>query len=88
MRFLPNSHASMDQAPGPIIANVALRAARMMGIRGSLVREKRTQISIKLVSIPISGVHRPIKINIDKPAPISSGKAAGADAPAVRLTTQ
>ena len=88
MCFLPNSHASIDQAPGPIIANVALSVARMMGIRRSPAREKRIQISTKQVSVPINGVHKPIKINIDKTAPISSGKAAGAESPAIRAVTQ
>src|SRR5580704_10955729 len=35
MRFLPNSHASMDQAPGPIIASVPLKTARRIGTQGS-----------------------------------------------------
>jgi hypothetical protein len=88
MCFLPNSPASTDQAPGPIIANVALSVARMIGIQTSVPRESKTQTSIKLTSVPTIGVHRPSKMNIDKPAAMSSGTAADADAALKRLTTQ
>lgn len=88
MCFLPYSHASIDQAPGPIIANVALSVARMIGIRRSPAREKRIQISSKQVSVPNNGVHKPIKIKIDKTAPINCGRAAGAEASAIRAVTQ
>ena len=75
MCFLPNSRASTDQAPGPIIANAALSVATMLGIHESPVRQRRSQISVTLVSVPTMGVHRPTKMNIDKPAPITSGRA-------------
>ena len=42
MCFLPKSRASIDQAPGPIIAKVAPRAASMMGIHGSPGCEKES----------------------------------------------
>jgi hypothetical protein len=87
MCFLPNSRASIDQAPGPIIANVALSVATMTGIQACTPRERRTQTSIKLTSVPTIGVHRPSKINIDKPAPMTSGRAADPDASLKRLTT-
>jgi hypothetical protein len=32
MCFLPKTHASMDQVPGPIMANVAPRTANRSGI--------------------------------------------------------
>jgi len=35
MCFLPKRRASMDHAPGPIMATVAPRVARMIGIQGS-----------------------------------------------------
>ena len=38
MCFLPNSRASTDQAPGPIIANVALSVAAIIGIHESPVQ--------------------------------------------------
>jgi len=76
MCFLPNSRASTDQAPGPIIANAALSVATMLGIHESPVRQRRSQISVRLTSAPATGVQRPTKMNIDKPAPINSGRAA------------
>lgn len=88
MCFLPNSRASIDQAPGPIIAIVALSVARMIGIEGSAMRERITQTSIKLTSVPTTGVHRPTKMNIDKPAPISSGTAADADVSRTWITAE
>jgi hypothetical protein len=88
MCFLPNSRASIDQAPGPIIANEAESVANMIGIQGSAVRESTTQISMKLTSALATGVHRPIKMNTDKPAPISSGTAAETDASLLVVTAQ
>jgi hypothetical protein len=76
MCFLPNSRASTDHAPGPIMANVALSVATMIGILESPVRQRKSQISVTLVSVPTTGVHKPTKMNIDRPAPISSGRAA------------
>ena len=38
MRFLPNRHASMDHAPGPIIANPAANVAWAI----ALLRRERT----------------------------------------------
>jgi len=86
MCFLPNNRASTDQAPGPIIANVALSVAAMIGIHVSPLRERRTQISVRLVSAPTTGVQRPTKINTDKPAPINTGRAVDM-APFARLAT-
>src|SRR5580693_6198499 len=88
MCFLPNSRASTDQAPGPIIANVALSAARTMGIQVFMPRERTTQTSIKLTSVPAIGVHRPAKMNMDKAAPTSSGTAADAGASLRRANAQ
>jgi hypothetical protein len=88
MCFLPNSRASTDHAPGPIIANDAESVANMIGIQGSAVRERSTQISTKLTSVPTTGVHRPTKMNIDSPAPISFGTAAEAEASLTVITAQ
>ena len=78
MCFLPNSRASIDQAPGPIIANDAASVANMIGIPGSTAREKTIQTSIKHTSVPTMGVHRPSKIKIDKPTPVNSLAATDA----------
>jgi len=88
MRFLPNSRASTDQAPGPIIAKLTPRVARIKGIQGPVGREKRIQPSVRPSSVPTAGVHKPSRINIPKPAAMSSGKAADHDASVSRLTTQ
>ena len=88
MCFLTNSRASIDQAPGPIIANEAESVANMIGIAGSAVRERVTQISMKLSTVPTTGVHSPTRMNIDKPAPINSGTAAEADPFLIAMTAQ
>lgn len=88
MCFLPNSRASIDHAPGPIIANVALSVARMTGIEGSTVRERMTQTSIKLTSVPTMGVHRPSKTKIDKPTPINSVVVTDAGTSLTWMTAQ
>jgi len=85
---LPNSRASRDQAPGPIMANVTPRAAGIKGIQEPVVRETRIQISARPISVPTKGVHKPNRINIPKPAAMSSGKAADKDASVSRLTAQ
>ena len=88
MCFLPNSRASIGQAPGPIIANDAARLANMIGIEVLALRERTTQTSIKLISVPTTRVRRATKLNTDKPAPISSGTAADADAFLSWMTAQ
>jgi hypothetical protein len=67
MCFLPKSLASADQAPGPIIAKVAPRIAKIMGIKGSPAPKKAIQISTIATSVPTTGVHRPTRRN--NPAP-------------------
>ena len=88
MCLLPNSRASTDQAPGPIMANVTPRVARIKGNHEPVEREKRIQTSVKPTSVPTTGVHKPTRRNIPKPAAMSSGKAASHDASVSRLTTQ
>jgi len=88
MSFLPNCRASTDQAPGPIIARVTPRVARIKGIQEAVGRDKRIQPSVRPTSVPTKGVHNPIKINIPKPAAMSSGKAANHEASVSRLTAQ
>ena len=80
MCFLPNRRASTDQAPGPIIAKVMPRVARIKEVHGSATREKKIQTSTRASSVPATGVQRPSKINMPKMTPISSGKMAGQDA--------
>jgi len=59
MRFLPKSRASMDQAPGPTIANTAPRIACTMGIHGSpeceRIRDKAIHTLMVAASVPATG---------------------------------
>jgi hypothetical protein len=74
MRFLPKSRASMDQAPGPTIANVAPRNPSMTGIQGSPKCEKYPSKAIHTLtmatSAPATGVHRPTRRSIPAPTPM------------------
>ena len=67
MCFLPNNFASMDQAPGPIIARAAPRVACIVGIQGSPECEEKRASAIHNLTIvtmtPTSGVHNPAKTN-------------------------
>ena len=69
MRFLPNSRASIDTAPGPIIAKLAARVAKMMEIQGSPTRARTIVTSMIATIVPNTGVHRPTRRNIPVPAP-------------------
>jgi len=74
MCFLPNSRASMDQAPGPTIARTAPRTPCTMGIHGSpecgKCCEKAIDNLTMAASAPATGVHRPIKRRIPAPIPV------------------
>jgi hypothetical protein len=73
MCFLPNSRASTDQAPGPIIAKLAPRMASISGTSGSPTRDKTTHSSTMVTSSPPAGVHKPTRRSIPAPAPIRCG---------------
>jgi len=70
MCFLPNSRASIDQAPGPIIAKVAPRIASIRGTSGSPTHDKTIHSSTMVTSTPPTGVHKPTGRSIPVPAPI------------------
>lgn len=67
--FLPNNRASIDQAPGPIIASVPPKVARTIEIDVSPPPAKTNQSSSAAVNAPATGVQRPAKTNIPKTAP-------------------
>src|SRR6516225_3284951 len=69
MCFLPKRRASIDQAPGPIIARLAASVAKIAAIQRSPVREKMVQTSIMVASALTTGVHKPIARSI--PAVVS-----------------
>ena len=70
--FRPNSRASMDNAPGPIIANVAPDVAKRMGIPRE-AHEKATHTSTTAINVPLIGVHKPTSRKIAAPNPIDCG---------------
>ena len=74
MCFLPNNLASIDQAPGPIIAKVAPRVANMMGMNGLSGREKAIQTSTMATSVPAIGVHKPTRRGIPALTAIICGR--------------
>jgi hypothetical protein len=71
--FLPKSRASMDQAPGPIIANVPPRAARIISIDSWPTPAKAIDTCKTATSAPTAGVHNPARINNPKTLPINPG---------------
>lgn len=71
--FLPKSRASMDHAPGPIMAKVAPSATSMMHTHGSAGWDVRMISSATAITIPAIGVHKPKSSRI--PAPVA--KACG-----------
>ena len=73
--FLPNSRASIDHAPGPIIASVPPRTAKMIDIQAFPPPVKATQSSTAAISAPAMGVQKPAKINNPKTAPAICGAA-------------
>ena len=60
--FRPNRRASIDHAPGPVIANVAADVARRMEI--PLVEENAIHASTIAIRVPLIGVHKPKSIKI------------------------
>ena len=65
MCFLPNRRASMDHAPGPIIAKAAAKIANARTSHGSPECEENREIAIQALtvaaSVPAIGVNKPSK---------------------------
>ena len=74
MCFLPNRRASIDQAPGPIIANAAAKIACARVTHGSPEWEENREIAIHTLaaaaSTPASGVNTPTNRSIAAAMPI------------------
>ena len=76
MRFRPNTQASIDHVPGPIIANVAPRAARKRG-RVALAGDRKARLASRMATTePAIGVHNPATSRTPASAPILSGTTA------------
>ena len=73
MYFRPKSRASMDQAPGPIIANVPPKTISMSDLQVSLSPAKTIQNSMGTTSVPTTGVQSPARMNSPRTAPVISG---------------
>jgi len=73
MCFLPKSRASTDQAPGPIIAKVAPRIAKVTEISGLAECVKTFHVSKMAIRVPASGVHSPNSSSTPAVAPMIAG---------------
>jgi hypothetical protein len=73
MCLLPKRWASMDHAPGPIIAMVAPNAASTIGIHGSLPLADAIHSSMAAIMVPMTGVHSPTRRSIPAQAAIICG---------------
>ena len=71
--FLPKSRASIDQAPGPIIANVPPRTARIIDTDSSPAPVKAIHTCTTATSAPTAGVHKPARIKNPRTLPVNSG---------------
>ena len=73
MCLLPNSRASIDQAPGPIIANVAPSAANKRDGRQLPELDARIHACAMAISVPATGVHSPSNRQVPATALTVSG---------------
>ena len=65
MCFRPKKRASIDQAPGPIIAKLAPKPERMIAVHGSADPEKTSHSCVAATRSPIYGVPNPITRRTD-----------------------
>jgi hypothetical protein len=70
---LPKRRASIDQAPGPIMANVAPSTANVTEDTGLPPLDQRIHPSAITTSVPATGVHKPTKRNAPATAPTVCG---------------
>src|SRR5262245_25771852 len=66
---LPKRRASIDQAPRPIMANVAPRTASMAEGTGLPALDHSNHASAIAISVPATGIHKPIRRSIPATAP-------------------
>lgn len=76
MCLLPNRRASIERAPGPIMANVAPSAANMIEDTALPAFDHRIQPLATATNVPATGVHRPTKRSEPATAPTSRGTIA------------
>ena len=63
--FRPKKRASTDQAPGPIIAKLAPKPARMIAVHGSADPAKTSHSCVAATRSPIYGVPNPVTRRTD-----------------------
>src|SRR5271166_5950495 len=63
--FRPKKRASIDQAPGPIIARLAPKPERMIAVHGSADPAKTRHSCVAATRSPIYGVPNPITRRTD-----------------------
>ena len=85
MCFLPKRRASIDQAPGPIMANVAPSTTNVTEDTGSPALEHRIHPLAIATSVPATGVHSPIKRSIPATAPTACGTISAQAVASTRL---
>jgi hypothetical protein len=85
MCFLPYRRASIDQAPGPIIADAAAKMACARATHGSPECEKNREIAIRTLaaaaSTPASGVNTPTNRSIAAAMPMICGATVNGGGP-------
>jgi hypothetical protein len=73
MCLRPNRRASIDHAPGPIMAKVAPMTAKMTDTLGSLALDHTLHALAVATTVPAIGVHRPNSKNAPATAPTVCG---------------
>jgi len=86
MRFHPKRRASIDQAPGPIIARATPRAPSNTQIRRLSVCERMFRNSTSAARLPTTGVHRPASKRIPAAPANAANMAAWTECPASNRT--
>jgi hypothetical protein len=73
MCLLPNRRASIDQAPGPIMANVPPITANKAEVPGASALDHTTHPPAMATTVPATGVQRPNSKNAPATAPAACG---------------
>ena len=84
MCLLPNKRASIDHAPGPIMANVAPMTANMTDTLVSLALDQAIHPLTIATTVPATGVQSPTSNNAPEMAPTVCGTICAHDVPSDR----
>src|SRR5580700_9311941 len=86
--LLPNRAASIENAPGPSIAEVAPMVANVIEIHGSLRWVSATHTSRTAINAPTKGVQSPTRKRMPAHAPMMCGIIDMEEGESVRWITQ